>query len=52
MDQRDPVCGMMFDPEDAVDEVEFGGETYYFCSEECLTKFELNPQSYVQELSI
>lgn len=26
--------------------VEFGGQTYYFCSEDCKQKFNLVPESY------
>jgi YHS domain-containing protein len=35
----DPVCGMKVDRKKAVVK-EFGGETYYFCSEHCLHAFE------------
>jgi uncharacterized membrane protein YraQ (UPF0718 family) len=35
----DPVCGMKVDRAKAVVK-EFGGETYYFCSEHCLHAFE------------
>jgi uncharacterized membrane protein YraQ (UPF0718 family)/YHS domain-containing protein len=35
----DPVCGMKVDRAKAVAK-EFGGETYYFCSEHCLHAFE------------
>ncbi len=36
----DPVCGMKVDRGKAVRK-DFGGETYYFCSEHCLHAFEL-----------
>lgn len=49
---KDPVCGMDIDSEDAYDEVEFGGETYYFCCSECLTQFELDPQKFVGDSMI
>lgn len=36
--EKDPVCGMFVAREAAVIQ-EKGGETYYFCSEECRDKF-------------
>ena len=38
----DPVCGMKVDRSKAVTK-QFGGETFYFCSEHCLHAFEANP---------
>ena len=38
----DPVCGMKVDRAKAVTK-EFGGETFYFCSEHCLHAVELEP---------
>ena len=35
----DPACGMKVDRAKAIAK-EFGGETYYFCSEHCLHAFE------------
>jgi Cu+-exporting ATPase len=29
---RDPVCGMLVDPEQAAESVEYQGHTYRFCS--------------------
>jgi uncharacterized membrane protein YraQ (UPF0718 family)/YHS domain-containing protein len=44
----DPVCGMKVDKAKAV-RMEFGGETFYFCSQHCAHAFELtrnaSPQS-------
>ena len=45
---KDPVCGMDIDPKDAVGKVEFQGRTYYFCSDECKTKFEKAPKQYIK----
>jgi membrane fusion protein, copper/silver efflux system len=45
---KDPVCGMDIDPKDAVGKVEFKGRTYYFCSDECKTKFEKEPGKYIK----
>jgi len=35
---KDPVCGI-FLPEDQAIKLEYKGEIYYFCSENCKTKF-------------
>ncbi len=42
----DPVCGMSV-AENSPLHVEHGGETYHFCSEHCLHKFEADPAQYV-----
>src|SRR4051812_12525707 len=39
----DPVCGMKVDKGRAVRK-DFGGETFYFCSEHCLHSFEADPE--------
>src|SRR5688572_23310261 len=43
----DPVCGMTIDPADAVGHVEHDGETYYFCNESCLERFQADPESFL-----
>lgn len=43
---KDPVCGMMIEPDDAVASVEHEGKTYYFCSQDCKEAFEEDPESY------
>ncbi len=43
----DPICGMTISPEDAVGHVEHDGQTYYFCSENCLDRFKANPAEFV-----
>jgi Cu+-exporting ATPase len=45
----DPVCGMEVNPASAEAQSEWGGQTFYFCSEECKRKFDANPQQYVDE---
>ena len=45
---RDPVCGMMIEPQDAVSSQEFEGKTYHFCNRPCATKFAADPKSYLQ----
>jgi Cu+-exporting ATPase len=32
---KDPVCGMMADPQKAAGRVEHAGKTYFFCSARC-----------------
>ena len=41
----DPVCGMKVDKAKAV-HMDFGEETFFFCSEHCLHAFEVNPNSH------
>ena len=43
----DPVCGMKVDPHTARHRTGYGGRTYYFCCEGCKTKFEADPQKYL-----
>jgi uncharacterized protein len=38
----DPMCGMKVDRAKAV-RMDFGGETFYFCSQHCLHAFEVHP---------
>lgn len=47
----DPVCGMSVRTATAKTRV-YQGCTYYFCSQTCLEKFELKPQSYVKSASV
>lgn len=48
VDVVDPVCGMTISPADAVGHVDFKGQTYYFCSETCLTRFRAAPASFLK----
>lgn len=43
----DPVCGMKVRPESAKGKSDFEGETYYFCSVKCKTKFDADPKAYL-----
>lgn len=45
-EERDPVCGMSVDPANAPAESTYAGHTYYFCSENCRTRFDANPTGY------
>ena len=46
---KDPVCGMVIDEKTARSTGEFQGETYYFCSENCLETFNQNPAEYAAD---
>ncbi len=48
MDQKDPVCGMEVEPDEAAGQSDFQGKTYYFCCNECKAKFDQNPQAFVK----
>ena len=43
----DPVCGMKINPSEAARQTRHGGKLYHFCSEDCLKKFEADPQKFV-----
>ncbi len=43
----DPVCGMTVNSKTATLKTEHGGQTYYFCSAGCRTKFTSNPAKYL-----
>ncbi|WP_440992101.1 YHS domain-containing protein [Haloarchaeobius baliensis] len=44
----DPVCGMELSAGDAATTVQYGGKTYYFCSDECRERFEDRPTIYTE----
>ena len=46
--ERDPVCDMEVDPQNAP-KSEFQGHTYYFCSLACKQAFDENPKEYVEK---
>lgn len=44
----DPVCGMKVHPSTAKGgQSRFNGRTYYFCNAKCKTKFDANPETYL-----
>ena len=45
---KDPVCNMRIDKKDALD-CEFEGNTYYFCSEKCRSKFMATPFLFTEK---
>jgi uncharacterized membrane protein YraQ (UPF0718 family)/YHS domain-containing protein len=44
---RDPVCGMTVDRRAGAPTTNYAGHTYYFCSEGCKTRFEIEPERYI-----
>lgn len=47
--QTDPVCGMQVDEQTAAGKSEYEGQTYYFCSSGCKTRFDQNPEQYTKK---
>jgi YHS domain-containing protein len=47
----DPVCGMQINKAWAAARLEYQGETYFFCVDECRAKFAENPQLYVKSFT-
>jgi Cu+-exporting ATPase len=43
---KDPVCGMMIDPETAFATREHAGNTLYLHAQECADKFDADPHVY------
>lgn len=43
---KDPVCGMVVDPNNAAGKSEYKGKTYYFCSGGCKKAFDKEPEKY------
>ena len=44
---KDPVCGMMVDPQKPAAKVEHNDKTYYFCSQRCADRFEKEPEKFL-----
>jgi Cu+-exporting ATPase len=47
----DPVCGMTISPDSAVGNVEYKGQTYYFCAQSCLDRFRAAPEAFLGDRS-
>jgi len=47
---HDPVCGMEIDPDSAFAVREHMGKKFYFCSENCLKKFDSDPHQYAKNI--
>ncbi len=48
---KDPVCGMNVDENNAQYHTQYGGKKYSFCSQDCKTKFEKQPEQYARSAS-
>jgi Cu+-exporting ATPase len=44
----DAVCGMAIESDETARQSTFQGQTYYFCSLQCLREFEANPARYAE----
>ncbi len=44
----DPVCGMKVEPRTVADSVDYAGESYFFCSQNCAKEFKADPGKYIQ----
>jgi YHS domain-containing protein len=44
-----PVCGMEMEPDQVASETNYEGRSYYFCSDECRTKWDADPERYARE---
>src|SRR6266481_2320050 len=44
----DPVCGMQVEPNTAAEKYEYKGQTYFFCSQDCLAKFKEDPEKFLK----
>ncbi|CAG0971408.1 H+-transporting ATPase [Planctomycetaceae bacterium] len=43
---KDPVCGMEIEPQATFATRQYKGQTWYFCSENCVKKFDAAPEQY------
>ena len=44
---KDPVCGMTVDENSPAATVNYKGQTYYFCHQNCVDQFNKDPKKYV-----
>ncbi len=49
LDDIDPVCGMIVDPQTAASSYEHRGRRYFFCSQHCGEKFRADPAAYLAQ---
>jgi Cu+-exporting ATPase len=52
MTVKDPVCGMEIDPKDAFATREHMGQKFFFCSADCVGKFDADPHRYAMAGSV
>jgi P-type Cu+ transporter len=48
-DTKDPVCGMLVDPDRARHTFGHAGKTYFFCCSHCAEKFEAAPEAFLTQ---
>ncbi|HXV41675.1 MAG TPA: cation transporter, partial [Anaerolineae bacterium] len=48
---KDPVCGMKIEPQDAAATRPYKGQTFYFCSDNCVRQFDADPARYAAPVS-
>jgi Cu+-exporting ATPase len=46
--EKDPVCGMQVDPQNAATKTEHQGKTYHFCSAVCKKTFDAIREQYTR----
>ena len=51
MPVKDPVCGMEIEPQAAFATRQSKGQTFYFCSENCVKQFDAAPEKYAAAIS-
>ncbi|MBI4699144.1 MAG: heavy metal translocating P-type ATPase, partial [Nitrospirae bacterium] len=49
MKVTDPVCGMTIEAEESAAASEYKGTTYYFCAKSCKTKFDKEPETFINK---
>lgn len=49
---KDLVCGMEISPETAKVNMEYKGNTCYFCSQHCKEEFEKSPEKYLKKKNL
>jgi YHS domain-containing protein len=47
--KKDPVCQMDVKPEQAAAKSQYEGKDVYFCSKECKTEFDKEPERYMKK---
>ena len=49
---KDPVCRMEIDERTAAGSSDYEGANYYFCSPNCKTEFDKDPERFVRKTDI
>jgi len=44
----DPVCNMAIDSLNAASKTSYQGQSYYFCSDHCASRFQASPRRYAR----